>query len=221
MHFRKPELVPLLFIIASTVMLGTLGTWQLQRLAWKNSLITTIAEAQAQPELKQLPENLAPLAYRSVTVSGHFQNDKMLRLVGRKQNMGAGFFLLTPFTLSDGRTILVNRGYAEEGKENPLAGRQEIHGILRPPREKRYFSPENQSQKNLWFYEDIPAISALTGLEIEPVVIEAVGTGHPVPSDGKIALRNDHLGYAFTWFSLALVGLIMFGFYHRIPQNKA
>jgi cytochrome oxidase assembly protein ShyY1 len=34
-------------------------------------------------------------------------------------------------------------------------------------------------------------------------------------------MRNDHLGYAITWFSLALVGLVMFAFYQRIPENKA
>lgn len=221
MRFRKPELIPLLFIICATLVLSTLGAWQLKRLAWKEALIEEVSAAQKEPALTYLPEDVTPLAYRSISVSGHFINDKALRLVGRKQNMKAGFFILTPFRLEGGRVILVNRGYAEEGKENPLSSRQQVTGILRPPREKRLFTPENQQEKNLWFYEDIAAISALTNLPLEPMIIEAVGTGHPVPSDGKITLRNDHLGYAVTWFSLTLVGLVMFGFYYREPQKKA
>ena len=225
MRFRKPELIPVLFILCATALLSALGAWQLVRLGWKETLINTVSAAQSMPQLEKLPESLDGLAYRSAVVRGTFANDKALRLVGRKKDMRAGFFVLTPLVLEDGRAILVNRGYAEEGHENPAAGRQEIHGVLRPPREKRPFTPDNDVQKNLWFYEDMAAISATTGLTLLPLVVEATGKGkknlQPIPSDGKITLRNDHLGYAVTWFSLALIGLIMFGFYYREPQNKA
>ncbi|MFO0388724.1 MAG: SURF1 family protein [Alphaproteobacteria bacterium] len=225
MKFRKPELIPLLFIIFATLVLTTLGAWQVQRLQWKNALTANIEKAQAEETLGNLPENVDGLAYRNVILSGRFINDTALRLVGRKSDMGAGFFVLTPFVLEDdGRVILVNRGYAETGKENPVDGLQTIQGILRPPREKRPFAPDNQQDKNLWFYENISAISSLIGRPLLPYVIEATGTDkrtQPIVSDGKISMRNDHLGYAITWFSLAIVGLVMFAFYQRIPENKA
>lgn len=225
MKFRKPELIPLLFIICATLVLSTLGVWQVQRLQWKNALTANIEKAQAEETLGNLPENVDGLAYRNVILSGKFMNDKALRLVGRKENMRAGFFVLTPFVLEDdGRVILVNRGYAEVGNENPVDGMQTIQGVLRPPREKRPFAPENNIEKNLWFYEDIAAISGIIGKPLLPYVIEATGTDRqtqPLVSDGKISMRNDHLGYAITWFSLAIVGLVMFAFYQRIPENKA
>ena len=225
MKFRKPELIPLLFIICATLVLCTLGAWQVKRLQWKNALIADIAAAQSLETLGNLPQDVTGLTYRNVILTGRYMNDKTLRLVGRKENMRAGFFVLTPFVLEDdGRVILVNRGYAEEGNEHPVDGVQSVKGVLRPPREKRPFAPENQQDKNLWFYEDIHAISVITGSPLIPYVIEATGddrTTQPIVSDGKISMRNDHLGYAITWFSLALVGLVMFAFYQRIPENKA
>ena len=63
-----------------------------------------------------------------------------------------------------------------------------------------------------------------TSLSLLPVVIEATSTPqaglYPVPNEAKLTLRNDHLGYAITWFSLMVVGWVMFAFYHRIPATK-
>jgi surfeit locus 1 family protein len=65
-------------------------------------------------------------------------------------------------------------------------------------------------------------MSKTVGVELTPIIVEAVGEAqkniYPTPSDGKISLRNDHLNYAITWFSLALIGLVMFAIYHRQPK---
>jgi surfeit locus 1 family protein len=157
---------------------------------------------------------------RKMSLTGTFQYDKVLHLIGRQMGEDVGYFMLTPFTLDDdGRVILVNRGFSPEGKEARPEGLQTVEGIIRPLRQKRMFAPSNHSEKNIWFYEDVPAMSNLTGLALLPLVVEVVGeqkTGvYPIPGDGKIILRNDHLVYAITWFTLALIGLIMFAFYHK------
>ena len=65
-------------------------------------------------------------------------------------------------------------------------------------------------------------MSKSIGHDVQPLVIEQVGKQlagvYPMPNDGKIELRNDHLIYAITWFSLALIGIVMFGFYNRIKE---
>ena len=216
MTFRKPEWIPLIFIICSTVLLGGLGMWQLERLVWKNTLIAGIEKAQAEPVLHTLTDE----PYRRVELSGQWRLDKTIHVVGKPQFVeGNGYFLLTPLVLPDGKTILVNRGWApREWKEN-AAKKATVRGIVRPLREKRLFSPANFPDKNIWFYEDINAMAQASGLALEPAVIEAIGERksdtYPYPSDGKINLRNDHFGYAITWFSLAFIGIIMFGAYHR------
>ncbi|MDE3060414.1 MAG: SURF1 family protein, partial [Pseudomonadota bacterium] len=198
----------------------SLGIWQIERLQWKNALIEDIKEAQAKPALGTLPQDLNGLDYRNVVLTGSFIHDKTLRMAGAREGEGSGFFLLTPFRLEDdGRIILVNRGFAPPDKESRPQGVQTITGIIRPARVKRLFSLQNHPEKNLWFYEDIPAMSEATGLALTPVVVEAVGPAqpgvYPIPGDGKIRLRNDHLGYAVTWFSLAIIAMVMFGMYYR------
>lgn len=225
MRFRKPEPIPLLFIIAATVTLAALGGWQVQRLAWKNSLIHTVAEAQSEPALGGLPQELAGLDYRRVALTGRYLHDKTLRKAGGIQGEGPGFFLLTPFILEDdGRAILINRGFSPADKDLRPEGTLTVAGVIRPAREKRFFSPENKPGDNLWFHEDIAAMSQATQLDLLPMVVEATGARekgvYPVPSDGTISLRNDHLGYALSWFLLALIGLVMFGIYHRVPGSK-
>ncbi len=225
MRFRKPELIPTLFIIGATILLFGLGFWQVQRLQWKNEQVAHIEEAQKMDALGTLPDDLSGIEYRAAILTGTFLNDKMFHMVGHPQGEGPGFYVVTPFRLEDdGRVILVNRGFAPDGHENPVDGVQTVRGIIRPNRPHRTFMPDNFPDKNVWFYEDIPAMSKTTGAELLPLLLEQTGdvqkNVYPAPSDGKITLRNDHLNYAITWFALGIIGLIMFAAYNRIPEPK-
>jgi surfeit locus 1 family protein len=225
MRLRKPETIPVLFIIFTFSLLMGLGIWQVERLQWKNAQVASIKAAQELPVLGTLPQDITGLDYRHVALTGSFMHDKSFHLVGRPQGAGQGFFIVTPFVLDDdGRIILVNRGFAENNKESRPEGPQTVTGIIRPLRLKRMFMPENVPAKNVWFYEDMDAMSQASGLTLIPIMVEAVGKAeknvYPTPSNGKIVLRNDHLNYAITWFSLALIALVMFVFYHRIPDEK-
>lgn len=221
MHFRKPELFPTLFFIASFVVLCTLGTWQLSRLHWKEQVIADSEKARALPALGTLPQSLDGLLYRRVMLTGTFHYDHTIHLIGRQQGMNVGYYMVTPLELDDdGRIILVNRGFSPVGKESKPQGVVTVEGMLRPLREKRYFAPENVPEKNIWTYEDLDKMEAMIGKRPLPLIVEAIGTRQndvfPIPDDGKIVFRNDHLGYAVTWFGMALVAVIMFGaYYHR------
>lgn len=219
-NFRKPQLIPLLFIIISTITLTFLGAWQLERLQWKNGLLKEIGQAQALPPLTKLPHDLSGLDYHRVILRGTFRHEKTLHMIGRQRGNFPGYFIVTPFALeNDSRIILVNRGFSPPGKESKPEGIQTIEGVIRPARTKRFFAPENLPEKNVWFYESIPAMSQATDLELSPVIIEQTGKEEhgvfPIVGDGKINLQNDHLGYAITWFSTAIIGIIMFGFYYK------
>ena len=172
------------------------------------------------------------LTYRKVELRGWFVYDAVYHVVAAPIGPTAGFNMVTPFRLEtppsivyephdfERSIILVDRGFAPVGKESRPFGIQTVTGFLRPPKQKKLFSPENQPDKNLWFYEDPAATS-----QSLPLVIEATGPRElgvwPMPSEGKITVRNDHLGYAITWFSLAIIAVIMFAFYRRSPSNRA
>lgn len=231
MKTTRSQLVPLLFIIASTLLLCGLGVWQLERLQWKNDLVARIEQAQRQPVLGGLPQLDTPvaadaLAYRKVALTGRFLYGKTLHMAGRPKGLGSlqGFYMVTPFQLEDdGRIVMVNRGFSPVNKDARPEGAQTVTGVIRPPRGKRYFSPDNHPEKNVWFYEDITAMGDTTNLALIPLVVEAIGERKagiwPMPHDGQISLRNDHLYYAITWFSIAIIGIIMFIVYTRKPQS--
>src|SRR5580692_5646810 len=70
--------------LAILVLLG-LGTWQLERRAWKLDLIAARAAGLAAPPIP-LPDQIADpaaLEYRRVWVEGRFRNDRELDLIGR------------------------------------------------------------------------------------------------------------------------------------------
>lgn len=208
MPFRKPEYVPLLFIIVAVTVLATFGLWQVERLEWKRALLAEIETAQTQPVLEKLPPQAEGLAYRKAALSGRYLPEKTLHFIGNKSD---GYVWLVPFKEKTSKqTLLVSAGwFPSNAKDVKLP--EHPQGTLRPMRAPRLFSPENRPERNLWFSEDKAAMEAATGVALFPLVLDA----KPMPP-----LRNDHLGYAITWFSLALVGIVMFIFYHRIPARK-
>lgn len=221
MSFRRPQLIPILFIICATLLLGGLGAWQVARLQWKNALIASIEAAQRQPVLRNLPAELDGVMYRHVELAGTFVHDKTLYFVGQPRGGQSGFQVMTPFILVGGNAVvMVNRGWSPRGKELRNEGVQVVKGVARPLRARRNFIPDNHVEDNLWFFEDKEAMAeAINAKSLLPLVIEQVGSVradiYPIPSDGKLSVRNDHLGYAITWFTLAFAGIIMFALYHR------
>jgi surfeit locus 1 family protein len=211
-----------------------LGVWQINRLEWKEGLIAEIEAANARAPRDgwpATPEEAATLGWRRVQVAGEFLHDKELHLAARYYHSQLGYHILTPFRLEDGRVLLLNRGWVPvEGKDPALRAQGQVSGPLsllvqvRTDNDRNYFTPEGDAAKNIWFWRDIPRMREATGLPLEPVTADVlhanVPGGYPASSDGEIRLRNDHLGYVITWFSLAIAAAVMFVLYHLRPIKE-
>jgi len=229
LHFRKPEFWPTVITGIAVVVLISLGCWQLQRLAWKEDIIRRIALGETEATLAALPKDeaeLRALEFRKVKLQGRFLNEHEFHLTPRYQGRTFGYHVLTPFLLTDRRTVLVDRGFVPADKKAPatrphsiIKERTTIRGMVRLPYPRALVLPDNRVQENLWFWFDLPAMQRTSGLSFPPIFIEALGKPDPellpIPSDGLIALRNDHLMYAITWFGFALAALLIYGLYHR------
>ena len=95
--------------------------------------------------------------------------------------------------------------------------RLDIVGALRWPEQPGWFVTPYSERQDLWFARDHRAMAARYGWgEVAPFYIEqespAPPGGVPRPGPLTVKLRNDHLGYALTWFGLAAVLLVSFGF---------
>ena len=223
-------LVPALIVFA--VLIG-LGTWQLERKAWKEGLIAALNErVDAAPTALPAPGSWPRLEeaseeYRRVTFSAIFdhRNEALVYAAAsafRPDVSGPGYWVFTPARLAGGALVMVNRGFVPEARRDPasraagaITGAVEIVGALRWPEERRFFSPADEPQNNLWFVRDPQAIAAAKGIgAVAPFYVEQESPVPPggLPQPGKLAvtLRNAHLQYAITWYGLALVLLVMF-----------
>ncbi|MEM7223120.1 MAG: SURF1 family protein [Pseudomonadota bacterium] len=210
---------------AFAVLVG-LGFWQLQRLEWKQALIDErIAQAQLPPAA--LPDSFRPddqLDYRRIALEGTFLHDRELYLDGRPRKGEVGLHVVTPLVLPDGRTLLVDRGWAPKGARDPATRAEgQIEGEVRLEGALRrggwggldMFRPANQPDENIWLWTDLAAMAAAADLE-NPIT-EVYLIAGPQPNPGglpigraiQVDLPNDHLGYALTWFGLAGALLII------------
>ena len=223
--FHRPRPVPLLMSAAAVLLLFGLGIWQLQRLAWKEGLVAELTVAQRQV-LESLPQDVgAAQRFYHARISGEYLPGTSYHLAARYFRSKLGYSLLHPFRLDDGRVVLVNRGWIPAAMKDseqlppPPNGPQSLRVQIRTSNERNYFTPENQPQHNVWFGRDVDAIAAHSGLSLLPVTLDVIGQQDqntlPVPATGEIVLRNDHLGYAITWFGIGLAVLTISLLYHR------
>ncbi len=221
MESRLPRYVlPLFFGILGTVVLVSLGTWQLQRLVWKEGVLDEIA-ARIEAAPVAVPANPDPQRdrYLSVSASGAFTGEE-LHILASTRHVGAVYRVISPFETTDGRRIMVDRGWIkppQKDAERP-AGPATITGNLHWPDEIDGFTPESDAEKNIWFARDVPTLADVLGTE--PVLIILRETSEtdppvtPLPIDGA-AIPNDHLEYVVTWYGLAIVWVLMTVYYLR------
>ncbi|WP_267425026.1 SURF1 family protein [Methylobacterium sp. GC_Met_2] len=203
------------------VVLVGLGTWQVQRRAWKLDLIARVdarvhAPAMPAPGPAEWPRIGPDDAYRHVTVSGTFLHDRET-LVQAVTERGGGFWVLTPLRRSDGSRVLINRGFVPGDRRDPatraagqVAGETTVTGLLRVTEPKGAFLRSNAPKDDRWYSRDVASIAAARGLsDVAPYFVDADATPNPggLPVGGLtvIAFPNSHLVYALTWYGMALM----------------
>lgn len=220
-------------ILVALAILLSLGTWQVQRLAWKESLIAAIAERRVAPPVSVagIESTLSAggdIEYRTVTAEGAFDHAKERHFLATHEGQ-SGFYVYTPLTLGDGRALFVNRGFvpydrkdAATRAEGQVEGPVTVGGLARNRLEGKPSSlvPDNDPAKNVFYWKDLDAFAASTGIgkaQVVPFFIDADAKpnpgGLPVGAVTQIDLPNSHLQYAITWYGLALALALVSGFY--------
>lgn len=204
-------IVPLLIGVAGVAILVTLGVWQVQRLGEKQALLAQIA---AQIDAPPVALSSGPLEeYQAVTAEGRITGEEAHVLTSIRN--GAGFRIVSAFE-TGGRRVLLDRGVvpaAEKDAERPPVDVR-ITGNFRNVEESDSFTPDPDLERNYWFARDVPALAEALGTEPILIVLRTTSevdppvTAMPIGTEG---IRNDHLNYAITWFSMALVWAGMTG----------
>jgi cytochrome oxidase assembly protein ShyY1 len=153
---------------------------------------------------------------------------------------GPGTWAFLPAQLADGNTIVVNAGFVQNTMQDRaqqdravrrLITGDPLHltGYVRFPESAGTLTPPESMAKRLWFTRDHLAMARAlgwveVGKAVAPFYVDletpAPESGIPKPGPLSVRLKDDHLQYAITWFTLAFAVVIAFGVWWR-GQRRA
>jgi surfeit locus 1 family protein len=232
----RPTFWPTVFTVPAVLLMLGLGVWQLQRLQWKDALIAErIERTTAAPIPLPGPEaEVSGVEFRHVAIQGEFLHDQEMLLGARSMNGNTGYHVMTPFRLSGGRIIIVDRGWipldrktADKRAAGNVTGPTTFEGVIRLNGRQTWFVPDNRPDLRFFFWVDLPAMAKLADLpDTEARFFLEAGAapnpgGFPIGGQTRINLPNDHLQYAITWFSLAGALIVIYFLYHRRKPEAA
>lgn len=226
---RLSQIVLLVCIAGAFVFLCRLGFWQLQRLEWKEALITRVEAGLKQPavDIDTIEAQLKAgedIEYRPVTVSGTFDHGGEQHFY-TTWNGQAGYHVYTPLREATGRVLMVNRGFVPFTAKDPATRKQgQVGGVVRfeglarsaPAEKPNAFVFDNDLVKNVYHWKSLTQMLARAhegaAVDARPFFVDMKATdvpgGLPVSGVTLISFPNSHLSYAMTWFGLA--GTLLF-----------
>ena len=210
------------------VLLMSLGVWQVQRMQWKNGLI---AQAEAAAALPPAPpvEVLAlhDPAFRKILIDCPGLASAPYVELQTIYEGQAGVRLISACRPTDfPAEFLIDRGFVAEG----ISARPPVAASVAPFRvtaELREVPPPGPMalpvDKGRFFARDTLGMARALGVaDPDPNTLFALTSSNPEwqalqPFAPPAAFSNNHLGYALTWFGLALA---LVGFYIALLRRK-
>jgi surfeit locus 1 family protein len=240
-----------IFTSVMLVVFVGLGIWQLQRRVEKHALIAALDQRLAEapgalPPLSQWAAlNAADDEFRRVRFSATYQAlpDAMVYSSGsavRADVSGPGTWAFVPARLSSGETVVINTGFVQNTMQDRAQQDRAIKplmtgtpvmltGYLRFPEHAGMLTPAENSATRLWFTRDHLAMAKAlgwgNGSGVAPFYIDLESpmpeSGIPKPGALEVHLKDDHMHYAITWFSLAGAVVIAFLVWWRAQRRAA
>jgi surfeit locus 1 family protein len=154
---------------------------------------------------------------------------------------GPGTWAFMPARLPSGETVVINAGFVQ----NTMQDRSQqdravtrlitnepvmLSGYIRFPEAAGTLTPPENLATRLWFTRDHLAMAWALGWgeggrQVAPFYIDleqpVPASGVPKPGPLEVHLKDDHLQYAITWFSLAGAVVIAFGVWLRAQRRIA
>ncbi|MGQ3888085.1 SURF1 family protein [Legionella sp. CNM-1927-20] len=199
-----------------------LGLWQLKRAEEKKTMLMAEKHLSAEAPIRW-QTNIKPKQYQQIIVQGQYL-DQTLLLDNQHHQHQFGYDVLTPLLLSDGKIVLIDRGWIKGDLDrHKLPTITFPHKSLQLLGQVYYPSPKNwvlgqtleEKRPNLAVIEQIDpaAISQLLHKSVYPFIIRL----NKLAEDGYIRdwaiismPPTRHKAYALQWFAMALVIWLIF-----------
>ena len=236
--FSRRWILTTILVLAGSAVCVRLGIWQLDRLAQRRAFNTHYLEISTASHLilNAAPKaDLTSMEYRQVTVTGKYDPINNIVLRNQYHDSQPGYFLLTPLVLSDGTSILIERGWIPaNGNSGPVdwhkydqPGLVTIQGIIRlgqtQPEMGGVPDPAlvaGQTRLDFWNLINVDRISRQVAYQMLPVFVQPnpnpAPANPPYPYQQAVEIsEGPHLGYAFQWFAFASILLFGYPFFLR------
>lgn len=212
----SPSLLPTLAAIAAIALTASLGRWQLNRAAEKQTLQTEYEVKAKQPpeNYRNINNSIETMRYKNIIVAGEFDSSAEIFLDNKFHLDKPGYHVITPLRMTDNRYILVNRGWVARETDYRIIptvkipqGSVTIEGVAVPPSGKFLELSTQTVEGKVWQNLVLSRYSEQTKLSVEPLVIQQRNdTGDGLQ---RVVERPDvgiakHQGYAFQWFALSV-----------------
>ncbi len=239
---RLYNIITIIVMIVGITILCALGTWQVNRLYWKEALIAKVEQRTSLAPMeinnfldRQMLEDNWP--YSPVSAKGIYDHSKEVYFFTTSKTGRSGWNVHTPMLLDNGKYLIVNRGFVpydmrepEKRIEGQVRGKQSITGFVRVPEKEvpNGWFPENNPEKRELYWRDYDVFVDLMGKdenrEFIPFFVDVNDAPNPGgwPKGGTtiISFPNSHLQYAVTWYGLALALLGVGGFFLYSRRQK-
>jgi len=224
----------------------SLGRWQLSRAAQKEALQAEIQAQKQKPPLAQAEflalEAPAGELHRPVRLRGLWLTPQTVYLDNRQMHGVPGFYVVTPFALEGSdQAVMVQRGWVQRnfndrtqlGAVETPAGIVEVTGLIEPPPGHLFelgkpaaaaSAPESAGSSPIRQNLDLEAFRAETKLPLRTDVSlqqagpasEGLQRDWPAPALGL----EKHYGYAFQWFGLSALVVILYVWFQIISPYR-
>ncbi len=232
--------------LAVALLTARLGWWQLDRGAQKLALQQALDERRALPlvsgldELARTPDAVAAQQHRRALLQGEWMPERTVYLENRPMDARTGFYVVTPLRLADGSVVLVQRGWLPRDLRDRTAlpayrtpaGPVAVQGLIAPALARLY---EFEAAASGPFRQNLPLVDYAreTGLPLRPWVLvqedanplqatqpaatpDGLLRKWPAPATGV----HKHQGYAFQWFSLSALTLVLYVWFQFIRPYR-
>ena len=230
---RSRFFIPASLIIATLVLLISLGFWQLDRADEKRAIEGQIDSANSgDVKLIDSAEFLKDKEYYHVRLQGSYIGDKQFIYDNQIVDQISGYYVLTPLVLKgDSKAVLINRGFIPwNGRRDKLADidiGEELTEvkvqISKPVKRMELEASELTGDFPVLIQAlDLDEMSTIASLDFASVV----GLLSPETENGFVRQWEPytgsierHIGYAIQWFLMAFV-LAFIGIRLAIKQRR-
>ncbi len=222
-HF-KPSVIATVVLAVLVLLFTNMGMWQNRRAAEKTAL-----EQQFESATPVLLKTAIELGNRfaHIDVGGYYDQERHILLDNQIWRGRAGVHVFTPFYSEGGVVILVNRGWLPVSADRLIlpaiatpSQQTVLRGILNTyPVPGRVLGPDDTLKKSEWpqrvTYLKMEDIS--TALD-EPLVnwVVQLSAAEQAGFEGRewkpvFLTSSKHKAYAFQWFALAAISIVLWG----------